>query len=95
MRAITFAEYGGPEVLREEDVPTPEPGAGQELHRRPQSNTLASVRSCSRPFGIRDTPNQVLLRPFRKANTHHSLVEFVSVEEHGAFIDPPEGTVGR
>ncbi|MCU1680296.1 MAG: NADP-dependent oxidoreductase [Amycolatopsis sp.] len=29
MRAITFAEYGGPEVLREEDVPTPEPGAGQ------------------------------------------------------------------
>lgn len=29
MRAITFAQYGGPEVLREEDVPAPEPGTGQ------------------------------------------------------------------
>ncbi|GAA3575869.1 NADP-dependent oxidoreductase [Amycolatopsis ultiminotia] len=29
MRAITFAEYGGPDVLRVSDVPVPEPGPGQ------------------------------------------------------------------
>ncbi len=29
MRAVRFHEYGGPEVLRVEDVETPEPGAGQ------------------------------------------------------------------
>ncbi|MFE2036153.1 NADP-dependent oxidoreductase [Streptomyces scopuliridis] len=29
MRAITFAEYGGPEVLRLTEVPAPEPGPGQ------------------------------------------------------------------
>ncbi len=29
MRAATFHEHGGPEVLRVEDVPTPEPGPGQ------------------------------------------------------------------
>jgi NADPH:quinone reductase-like Zn-dependent oxidoreductase len=29
MRAITFAQYGGPEVLRQEEVATPEPGPGQ------------------------------------------------------------------
>ena len=29
MNAVTFAEYGGPEVLREQDVPVPEPGVGQ------------------------------------------------------------------
>ncbi|WP_033291975.1 NADP-dependent oxidoreductase [Amycolatopsis jejuensis] len=29
MRAITLAEYGGPEVLQLNDVPVPEPGPGQ------------------------------------------------------------------
>lgn len=29
MRAITFAEYGGPEVLHLSEVPMPEPGPGQ------------------------------------------------------------------
>ena len=29
MRAITFAEYGGPEVLQLKEVPAPEPGPGQ------------------------------------------------------------------
>ena len=29
MRAITFAEYGGPDVLRFSEVPVPEPGPGQ------------------------------------------------------------------
>ncbi len=29
MRAVRFHEYGGPEVLREDDVERPEPGAGQ------------------------------------------------------------------
>ncbi|QRP44555.1 NADP-dependent oxidoreductase [Amycolatopsis sp. FDAARGOS 1241] len=29
MRAITFAEYGGPDVLRLSEVPVPEPGPGQ------------------------------------------------------------------
>ncbi len=34
MRAVRFHEYGGPEVLRyEEDVPRPDPGAGQVLVR--------------------------------------------------------------
>lgn len=31
MRAIVVNEHGGPEVLRPEDVPDPEPGAGQVL----------------------------------------------------------------
>jgi NADPH:quinone reductase-like Zn-dependent oxidoreductase len=29
MKAVTFAEYGGPEVLQVTDVPEPEPGPGQ------------------------------------------------------------------
>lgn len=29
MRAVVFDEYGGPEVLRVADLPTPEPGPGQ------------------------------------------------------------------
>lgn len=29
MRAVTFSEYGGPDVLRMGEVDTPEPGAGQ------------------------------------------------------------------
>lgn len=31
MKAIRVAQFGGPEVLRLEDVPTPSPGAGQVL----------------------------------------------------------------
>jgi len=33
MKAIVVREFGGPEVLRLEDVPTPKPGAGQVLVR--------------------------------------------------------------
>lgn len=33
MRAVRFHEYGGVDVLCEEDVPTPEPGAGEALVR--------------------------------------------------------------
>ena len=33
MKAITFAQAGGPEVLRLEDVPDPQPGAGEILVR--------------------------------------------------------------
>ncbi|MBV9656051.1 MAG: NADP-dependent oxidoreductase [Acetobacteraceae bacterium] len=33
MRAVRFHDYGGPEVLVLEDVPKPEPGAGQVLIR--------------------------------------------------------------
>lgn len=31
MKAVVFREHGGPEVLRYEDVPSPEPGAGEVL----------------------------------------------------------------
>src|SRR4051812_13280757 len=33
MRAVRFHEYGGPEVLRIDDVPVPTPGPGQVLMR--------------------------------------------------------------
>src|SRR5215468_5146012 len=33
MKAIRVSQYGGPSVLRLEDVPTPEPGTGQVLVR--------------------------------------------------------------
>src|SRR5580704_15304885 len=33
MKAIRIHEYGGPEVLKVEDVATPEPGAGRVLIR--------------------------------------------------------------
>ena len=33
MRAVVYDRYGGPEVLRVEDVPTPSPSAGQVLVR--------------------------------------------------------------
>ena len=33
MKAIRVHEFGGPEVLQLEEVPTPQPGAGQVLVR--------------------------------------------------------------
>ena len=33
MKAVRFHEFGGPEVLRYEDVPEPEPGPGEALVR--------------------------------------------------------------
>jgi NADPH:quinone reductase-like Zn-dependent oxidoreductase len=33
MRAVRFHEYGGLDVLREDDVPIPEPAAGEALVR--------------------------------------------------------------
>src|ERR1700761_8247364 len=33
MRAIRFHEFGGPEVLRHDEVPVPEPGPGEVLVR--------------------------------------------------------------
>jgi NADPH2:quinone reductase len=33
MKAILVHEFGGPEVLRLEEVPTPTPGAGEVLVR--------------------------------------------------------------
>jgi NADPH:quinone reductase-like Zn-dependent oxidoreductase len=33
MRAVTFREFGGPEVLRVEEMPTPKPGRGEVLVR--------------------------------------------------------------
>lgn len=33
MRAVRIYEYGGPEVMRYEDVPRPEPGPGEVLIR--------------------------------------------------------------
>jgi len=33
MKAIRVHEFGGPEVLRLEEVPTPEPGPGEVLVR--------------------------------------------------------------
>ena len=33
MKAIVVHEFGGPEVLKHEDVPTPKPAAGQVLVR--------------------------------------------------------------
>jgi NADPH:quinone reductase-like Zn-dependent oxidoreductase len=33
MKAVQFHDYGGPEVLKYEDVPKPEPGAGEVLVR--------------------------------------------------------------
>jgi len=33
MKAIVVHEFGGPEVLKLEDVPTPRPAAGQVLVR--------------------------------------------------------------
>jgi len=45
MRAVTFAEYGGPEVLRVEDVEVPQPAPGQ---------VRIAVRAASvNPFDIR------------------------------------------
>jgi NADPH:quinone reductase-like Zn-dependent oxidoreductase len=33
MKAVRFHEYGGPDVLRYEDAPKPEPKAGEVLIR--------------------------------------------------------------
>ena len=47
MRAVSYAEFGGPEVLHVAEVPVPEPGVGQ---------VLGAGRGVGRPSGRPDGP---------------------------------------
>ena len=48
MRAVIYDQYGGPEVLRIEDVPTPSPGPGQVLMRVAATSINLSDWECLR-----------------------------------------------
>jgi NADPH2:quinone reductase len=61
VRAITYAENGGPEVLRLTDRPTPEPGPGEVLVRLAFSGvnpTDWKARRGTRPAGGVQVPGQ-------------------------------------
>ena len=68
MKALRFHEYGGPEVLKIDDVPVPEPGTGKVLVRvsgfRHQSRRLEDPRRrrqrCVSPRASRDDGQRVL-----------------------------------
>ncbi|HYF71652.1 MAG TPA: alcohol dehydrogenase catalytic domain-containing protein, partial [Nocardioides sp.] len=48
MRAVVYDRYGGPEVLRVEEVPTPAPAAGQVLVRVAATSVNLSDWECLR-----------------------------------------------
>ncbi|WP_426566102.1 NAD(P)-dependent alcohol dehydrogenase [Angustibacter sp. McL0619] len=48
MKAVVYDRYGGPEVLRVEDVPTPSPAAGQVLIRVAATSVNLSDWECLR-----------------------------------------------
>ncbi|CAI9414260.1 NAD(P)-dependent alcohol dehydrogenase [Nocardioides sp. T2.26MG-1] len=48
MKAVVYDSYGGPEMLRVEDVPTPEPTAGQVLVRIAATSVNLSDWECLR-----------------------------------------------
>lgn len=48
MRAVIYDQYGGPEVLHIDDVPTPSPGAGQVLIRVAATSINLSDWECLR-----------------------------------------------
>ena len=51
MKAVSIHEDGGPEVLRYEDVPDPEPGAGEVLvGSRGRRRSTTSTSGCARAF---------------------------------------------
>jgi hypothetical protein len=50
MHAVRIHEFGGPEVLKLEDVPDPEPGRGEaSIRSTSRSATAASFRPTSCP----------------------------------------------
>ncbi len=55
MKAVVYTQYGSPEVLRIEEVPTPSPGAGDVLIRIRATTVTAGdwrVRSLTMPMGF-------------------------------------------
>ena len=57
MKAVVMREFGGPDVLRYEDVPTPEPGSDEvlvEIHAVSVNQTLdIAIRAGKRPQGVK------------------------------------------
>ena len=68
-----------------------EPGGLEPAAERRQTSGRMVLMARRNIFGIK----YPTLQHSREADTYHSLVEFPPVEEHGALIDSPEGTLGR
>ena len=49
MKAIRIEQYGGPEVLRLQDIPVPDPGAGEVLVRMAHAGINVMDRRHSTP----------------------------------------------
>jgi len=61
MKAIQIKEFGGPEVLKIEEVPTPEPGEGQvrvKIEAIGINFSDTAVRKGLRPLSLPLTPGQ-------------------------------------
>ncbi len=56
MKAIRIEQYGGPEVLQLQDIPVPEPGAGEVLVRMAHAGiNLMDVRTRKGAFANSQT----------------------------------------
>ena len=65
MKAIRVHEFGGPEVMKLEDVPDPKPGAGRRARADPRGRRQSGRRLHSR----RHVPAQAGTCPTRRART--------------------------
>jgi hypothetical protein len=60
MKAILVRQFGGPDVLKLEEVPTPKPAAGEVLVRIMPLGSIPTTPTCARVLILRNHPCRTL-----------------------------------
>jgi D-arabinose 1-dehydrogenase-like Zn-dependent alcohol dehydrogenase len=84
MRAIVMHEFGGPEVLRLEEVPRPEPGAG-EVRIHVHATFVAKTKDISTRTGKHPYSREMRL-PHILGGEHAGVVDAVGVDVDGSLV---------